>query len=421
VNNSFNKISKILKLSPEYLLALSQKMDLISGQTGVIDSISNQNDVLVDKTLSELGLSRDSYAEDVHEALVQRVTVIDELLYELLERPDLSTMSNVCGKLCETALKVYTPQKGLFIKKEKVVELLEKQKPDNMLKHFSYSSSQELVDKEGFSSVVSALRFTQSTEWMHKFFSTAYKDLKSDDFEERDVEIKILEDKWLEVADKFLEKKYHNVSHLKEYGVIFIIPLKTDTPGETMRMFALLLHYLHEVPFYSSLFRRFLYNLDFISKFQALLRGDVPEGAIPDDGDGKIVWRVVQRYLAKEDENDFRLLEQHVNPEAEHWFRVGQDLGRLARMTRRDESSLTVDYWKSLDCVGDFFKNKNGEEVFISFDLMDLTMSLVRKGQVKYSYHQREALWNKIFFEYVGRERMNQFIEDNIINGFIEL
>jgi len=47
-------------------------------------------------------------------------------------------------------------------------------------------------------------------------------------------------------------------------------------------------------------------------------------------------------------------------------------------------------------------------------------MSLVKKGQIKYLYHQQEALWNKIFSEYQGRERMNELIKENIISGFIE-
>ena len=207
---------------------------------------------------------------------------------------------------------------------------MDKYKPDNLLNHFGYNSARELIEKEGFASVVSALRFTQSKEWMHKFFEESYGSLKQDDFEEREVELKVLDQKWLSVADKFLEKKYHNISHLKEYGIIFVIPLPIDTPGETLRMFTLILHYLHEVPFYSALFRRFMKDDDFVPKLQSLLRGDVSEEKMPDGG--KIVWRVVQRYLAKDNESDFRLIEPHVDPEAEHWFRAEEDLGRLSRM-----------------------------------------------------------------------------------------
>lgn len=417
--DAYNKIARILRVPPELLLNLDQKMTAISGQEGVIEDIANQNEILVSRTLTEIGLTRELKSQDVYDALIHHLINLDQQLYEALDKPDLSKMSTACGKLCEMAFRVFTPPRGLFIKREKVAELLDKHKPDNLLAYFGYSSAQEIIEREGFASVVSALRFTQSKEWMHKFFNESYSSLTPDDFEERTVELIVLDQKWLSVAEKFLEKKYHNISHLKEYGIIFVIPLPIDTPGETMRMFTLILHYLHEVPFYASLFRRFMKNDNFIFKLQSLLRGDVSEEKIS-DGD-KIAWRVVQRYLAKDDEKDFRLFEPHVNPEAEHWFRAEEDLSRLSRMLGKNEDRLNLGYWTGLDFVGDFFRNGDGEDKLVSFDLIDLIMSLVKKGDIKYLYHQQEALWNKIFSEYMGRERMNQLIEENIITGFISL
>ncbi len=414
----FAKIAKILRTSPKILLDLDSKMLAVTGQEGVIESVAIENDILVERTLEELGLNRESSAEEVYDTFIDRLVHLDQHLYEFLDKPDLSKMSIMCGKLCEAAMKVFTPPRGLFIKREKAIELLDKHKPQNLLDHFGYSNVRELIDKEGFASVVSALRFTQTTEWMHKFFDEAYSDLKPTDFEEREVELKVLETKWLDVAEKLLEKKYHNLSHLKEFGVIFIIPIKVDSPGETMRMFTLLLHYLHEVPFYSNLFRKYFNDPDFNNKFKSLLRGDVPDGPLPDHG--KASWRIVQRYLAKDDINDPRLMEPHINPEADHWFRAEEDLGRLSRMFQ-EVGRLSLGYWKGLDFVGNFFKSRNGEKKLVSFDLIDLTMSTVQKGEVVYLYHQQEALWNKIFTEYVGRERMTQLIDDNIIGGFIIL
>lgn len=420
MTDSHKKIAKILRTSPEIIYDLDQKMSGLTGQEGVIESVAAQNHLLISKTLSELSLSNVSKAEDIYTELIHRLVHIDQHLYELLGRPDLLKMSVICGKFCETALQIYKPPMGLFIKKEKVAEFLEKDKPQNILDFFGYPNVKDLLDKEGFSSVVSALRFTQNTEWMHRFFDQAYDNLKPDDFEERDVELKILDEHWLSVAEKFIEKKYHNVSHLKEYGVIFIIPLKIDSSGETLRVFTLMLHYLHEVPFYSNLFRRFMPEKDFISKFKSLLRGDVPEGKMP--GAGKFTWRIIQRYLAKDDENDFRLFEPHVNPEADHWLRVGEDLVRLSRILGGGEGKLDLGYWFQLDHVGDFFPSINsGQATLVSFDLIDLIMSLVKRGQIKYLYHQQEALWNEIFSEYMGREKMNELIEENIIKGFIEL
>lgn len=133
------------------------------------------------------------------------------------------------------------------------------------------------------------------------------------------------------------------------------------------------------------------------------------------------MWLVIQRYLAKDDENDSRLFMPHINPEAEHWFRAEEDLGRLSRMLGRNEGRLSLGYWTGLDFVGDFFKNNSGNEQLVSFDLIDLIMSVVKRVEIKYLYHQQEALWNKIFSEYLGRETMNRMIEENIIKGFIEL
>lgn len=419
MNEHYQKIAKILRISPGDLLDLDQKMSLITGQKDVIESISKENDVLVKKSLAELGLHDDASADEIYNALITKLIHVDKHLFELLDKPDLANLSNVCGKICETAFKVFTPPKGLFIKQAKAIELLDKFKPTELLDHFKCATVAELVEKEGFAPVVSSLRFVQSQEWMHKFFDEAYTDIKPTDFEERDVEMLVLEHKWLEVAEKFLEKKYHNVSHLKEFGVIFITPIVIDSPGETSRMFTLLLHYLHEVPFYSGLFRRYMSDPDFSVKFKSLLRGDVPSGPVMENG--KVTWRIVQRYLAKDNENDPRLFQPHVNPEAEHWYRAEGDFSRLSRMMKRDDGELSLNCWTGLDFVGGEFKDNSGQDHIVSFNFIDLAMSLVKKGHIKYLYHHQEALWNKIFSEYMGREAMNRLVEENIISGFIEL
>ena len=71
----------------------------------------------------------------------------------------------------------------------------------------------------------------------------------------------------------------------------------------------------------------------------------------------KLIWRVVQTYLAKDDENDFRLFEPHVNPEAEHWLKVSEDLVRLDRMMDTNDGKqiwATGQNW----IMSEIFKNK---------------------------------------------------------------
>lgn len=441
--NNYQKLSRILGTSAEELLEVDQKMSALTGKQGIIDKVVQDNEQAVNGVLADLGLSRQSSAEEVYGALTQKLLDIDKKLFELLDKPDLAKLSADPGKIRDTAYQVFASTTGLpagrqgfFIKKQKVAELLAKQPPQSLLDHFGYKSVDELLEKEGFASVVAALRFTQTTEWMHQFFDVAYAELKPEDFEDRDVEIKVMDTKWLAIAQKFMGKKFHNVSHLKEYGIIFISPDPIDQPGETLRMFLLLLHYLHEVPFYSGLFRKFLHDSDFVAKLQSLLRGDVPESASP--ASPHISWRIVQRYLAKDNPADPRLHEHHVDPEAEHWYRVAQNFGKLSEVMSDEGRSASggsekfnISFWTSLDHVGDFFESAGGpsfakasegeSQRLVSFDVVDLIMSMVTHDEVKYLYHQQEAMWNHIFSEYMGHDEMNRLTEENIIKGFIEL
>lgn len=418
-----NKLAEILRVNPSILLDLEAKMDLITGKTGQLEKIYKENQERLKETLSNLGLDAGiKSAKEISDALLAEVKKLDRRIFKAMGEPDLGKNAEANEKISKMAFSVHgrdlskpIPPTGFFLKKEKAQDLLEKFPPHNMLEHFGYKNVNELVQKEGFSSIFSALRFSQDDNWMHEFFESAYSSVNESDFERRPVEIKILETKWPEVAKKYMKHKLHNVSHLKELGIIFIVPLPKATDGETLRMFLLILHYLNEVPFYSRLFEEFSRKPDFPPKFKSLLRGDVPEKRI--NFLESMTWRIVQRYLAKDDPNDFRLFEPHVNPEADHWFKAIADLDAAFADLFAD---LKIKNWTLLDFIGDFFNSSSGAEL-ISFDLIDLAMDLFEKRGNKYLYHQQEALWNQIFIEYMGREKMNKLIEENIVDGFINL
>ncbi len=115
----YKKLASILRTTPEVLYELDRKMSVITGQDGVVEAIANQNHVLVSKILVEMSLTRNSSAEEVYGALISRLVGLDQSLYEFLDKPDLSKISVTCGKLCETDFTLFSPPKGVFIKKEK--------------------------------------------------------------------------------------------------------------------------------------------------------------------------------------------------------------------------------------------------------------------------------------------------------------
>ena len=277
------------------------------------------------------------------------------------------------------------------------------------------ASVEDLLKGQDVTEVFSALRFLETDEWMHETFEKEYSNFSADDFEERDIEIKVLGPEWQDVAKKFVAKKHHNVSHLKEFGVIFLNPVREETPGKFLRDTALFLHYFHEISFYSKLFKKYLGEDDFSNRFKAMLRGDVLETPKLNDGD----WLIVQKYLWKVNPQDPRLFIPHVNPESMHWARGERDLTYFGAL----EPDIDIEGWHDLDWVAGVFEERNDGENIISFDLEDNAMTLASfmEGENKnFNYHQQEAMWTKLFSDYVGGEdEMERLLIDNFDKGVI--
>ncbi len=413
MSETHKKLADILRADPVKLEALDDKMAALSGKAEVFRSVLTENDAAIEATLKRFSLERSQSAESIYQALAGRLTELDVALYQYLERPQLLNPVT-CQKLLTTALELAQPPKGFFIKPAKAIAMLEQNPPQELLNHFGYPDVRTLVEQEGLATVVGALRLIQSQEWMHNFFDRAYSDLLAGDFEERPVEIKILDAKWLGEAGKFVEHKFHNVSHLKEWGVIFIVPLEIDTAGEMLRVFSLLLHYLNEVPFYSGLFRRFAGRPDFATWVKSLLRGDVLNSeqikSLSYD------WLIIQRYLVKDDPQDPRLFLPHINPEALHWHKAMENLKRLKPLMAA--AGEYFDIWHGLDWVAGQFKKDDASQL-VSFNFIDLMLSVVN-GNEHYNYHMKEALWNKLFIAHFGKEKLEELIGENIINGYIK-
>jgi hypothetical protein len=407
-------IAKILRAKPETISEMDKKMTEISGKNGVLDKIVAENERQVNKAL-EILKCRDYRAERVRRALITSLQEDDRALFKLFKRPSGTTTTGL-KTLFNFALELADISQLFVLKNEKAEEIIRKNPPPNILKALKYKDAEELLKKEDLAEVFSALRFVETGEWMHKTFDETYKKLTPQDFEKRDVKLIALSGKWLKIAEKFIRKKYHNVSHLKELGVIFVIPLKIDTPGETLRVFSMILHYLHETKFYSDLIEKYAKEDRFGEKIISMLKGSNPQ--IVPDRDLGMNWLIIQQYLAKNDENEPRLFIPHTNPEAVHWKKTEKDMARLGERFE----NIKLENWLDVDWVGGFFKNKSKKEELVSFDMIDNWMSLVNKEQFnKYLYHHQEALWNHIFEEYMGAANLEKMMIENFDKGIINL
>lgn len=416
-NFPYEKIAKILRTDKDVVRIVDERLSSVIGKNNCLERIIEKNEALMQDRMKQLRV-KEFNSKDIYSALIKKAKLDDEKLSEHFWFTNFERETGA-SVLIASAISLAKIPKGFFLKREVAHEFFINEPPPNMMAYFKVQKPEELLKKYDLFEIYSALRFVEDKDWLNNIFFKQLKNITPADFEERDIEVKVLHGEWLNVASKFLKKKHHNVSHLKELGVIFIIPIPIDSSGETMRLFSLVLHYLHEVNFYSNLFRKYAKEnaSEYASKLASALRGDVLDERFPEEDRGK-KWMIVQRYLAKDDLFDWRLFEPHVNPEAIHWTKAAQDIAHLGG----DHNELGLDFWKDLDFVGDYFTDDSGIEDLVSFNLIDAVMSLVKqKDMVKYLYHHQEALWNQIFMEYFGYEETERLIVDNFDKGYIAL
>ncbi|MEK7565413.1 MAG: hypothetical protein AAB501_04235 [Patescibacteria group bacterium] len=409
------KIAKILGITEKTLENFEFSLRESTGKTGIIENLCKENEKIIEETIIKLNTGDDRSADHTRGTLQKIIFQHEKQFLEFLNTVEGKNEFEKAANLSKTLVNV---GKGFFLKKDFIKQIFLKRKSENLLGYLGYQTVEEIFANEDLLEAFSALRFVENNEWMHKTFEEVYSSFTEVDFEERAIEIKVLNTKWHDIAKKFVEKKHHNVSHLKEFGVIFLNPITMDVPGKFLRDFALLLHYFHEIEFYSKLFKKYSAEENFAEKFKSLLRGDVKETI---DIKEKNTWLIVQRYLIKENSQDPRLFQPRVNPESIHWAKGEKDLVGISEKTG---GKVDLSLWWNLDWVGGLFQGVNGEEI-VSFDLEDNAMSLVSFMEGKkevLTYHQREAMWTKIFAEYAGGEdKLEQMVLDNFDKGYISL
>ena len=90
---------------------------------------------------------------------------------------------------------------------------------------------------------------------------------------------------------------------------------------------------LFEVKFNSELFELFSQQPEsFAKNLISTVRVDIIDKKLPETD--KLRWLILPRYLAKYDENDWRVREPHISPEALYWLkaeRILVDIGKILK------------------------------------------------------------------------------------------
>ena len=300
------------------------------------------------------------------------------------------------------------PRKVWALKKSVAKEFLRATPPTQIMAKLGYKSIDSMLKKENLFEVYAALRFAESDDWLTEFNKNT-SSVTPSDFETRAIElVQMPKDRWGDIAAHFIEKKRHLNTHLKELGVVILLPPTEDRmPGITTKVFSLTFHYYNEVRLYSSFFKLQQVKKNFGQIFVDTLLADTDPSAVV--AGQNIHWRVIQRYYGKlKDEYHPEVFEPHVQPEDLHWRRA-------------EEQMYIVDpelaFWKDLDYVGLPYDGRP-----LTMNLMDISLSYSNgiSYEDRYIYHFTESLWNEVFIRFMGKKTLEEQILKQLDNDMIE-
>lgn len=386
------------------------QLEELTGKTGADTRLISDITEMAHENMRQLGLNPAvATGPEVYYALQGRVEQDMKRLTKIIGGDDPEDVNQLVPLMIEAANKVNFNRKVFVLKHDKAKDFLRQMPPQQLLRRLGYDDVEQMFENEDFDEIYTALRFSEGPEWLNAY-NELFKTVTPEDYEERDLRIIQMDHaKYVDLAEGFVKKKLHNVTHTKELGTIVVVPMHVrKMRGIVLKTLPLLLHYMNEVKLYSTFFK--------IKSAQPHFGKTVVETLIADPGIGTAIagknihWRVIQRYLArhKEDAVDKVAFEPHVQPEDLHWRRAEELLYEI---------DPELEFWKNRDYVG-----VNYDGFPVAFNLFDVSFAYSNgeKYQGRYAYHFRESLWNEIFIRYMGFRNLSDQILSRLDNDMIK-
>jgi len=393
---------------PTFTQALHE-LEAASGRRGVDAKLIGDITTLAHESMRQLGLDPiNSTGPEIYRALQSRLETDIERLVRVIGADLHDDIQHLVPYMVKAADRVEFNRKVFVLKHESAKNLLRKMPPQNLMVHLGYTDLEAMFKNEDFDEIYTALRFSEGPEWLNQY-NELFAEITADDYEIRDLRIVIMDHKkYVDLAEHFVEKKLHNVTHSKEMGVIVVVPMHARTMrGIVLKTLPLLFHYMNELKLYSSFFKARSKKPHFGKIVVETLIAD-PSNASQIAG-RKIHWRVIQRYLGKHRDAsvDASEWQPHVQPEDIHWRRAEELLYQV---------DPQLAFWKDRDFVALTF-----DGFPVTFNLFDVSFAYSNREtyENRYAYHFRESLWNEIFARYMGEKNLERQVLEQLDNEMI--
>ncbi|MEI6481192.1 MAG: hypothetical protein WCO19_02705, partial [Candidatus Saccharibacteria bacterium] len=252
-----NVLSQLLHAEePMFTMALSN-LEKASGHQSVDVRLIADIKVRVRQKIRECGLDpADTTDKELYHALQGIVKLHDQYLAKAIGTEATADLNDQLTAIAKALKKLRIPKSCWVIKHSVAKKLLKSLPPKKVMDVLHYKSVDSMLKRENIAEIFTAVRFMETEAWQRRLVKS-YKKLRPSDFEIRDIEILFLKrEKWGAAADAMCRSQRHNITHLKELGVVMILPLPVRRlRGVVITVMPLAIHYINEIRSYSSFFK----------------------------------------------------------------------------------------------------------------------------------------------------------------------
>lgn len=389
---------------PLFTIGIHQ-LEAASGHSGTDVRLYSEIIRKVHQKTKELGLDpNDTTAKELYYALVEIAGKHDEFLARRLGAKDPTDVQDILPRIVRFVNTLNTPKSAWVLKVPAAKRLLKLTPPKKIMKQLGYRSIDSMLKRESITEIFAAMRFVETSEWL-QMFTRKYKYLSPQDFESRAIEfINLDAKKWGVTAEAYARKQRHNVTHMKEVGVIALMPLPVSRmPGITLVVLPLLLHYLNEIRMYSTFFKSQQIKPNFGEIIVKTLIHDPRDHAKVAGHD--VHWRDVQRHFGRGGGGLADMFEPHIQSEDLFWRKAEEVLYRI---------EPALHFWNEMDYVA-----LKAEDGVVSFCLTDIAVSYVNRlsFENRVSHQFRASLWSELFVRYIGQPAIEQQILNQLADS----
>jgi hypothetical protein len=387
-------LSELLEAPEPAFSHAIRELEAASGNTGVDIRLTSELEQKAKAKYRELGIDPvDSTSKELYRSLQLLVAKHDAYVAKFLGVNDPEDVEAVLRRI-ERAIEKLNIKRSAWVLKPVVARrLLKAQPPKKVMKQLGYRSVDSMLKRESITELFVGARVSESADWLIRLVKS-YKKLEPSDFETRDIEvIRLSTDRWGKSAHNFVAAKRANVTHLKELGVVAILPLPVERlKGVSLTVLLLILHYIDEIRSYSTYFKLRQVKPDFAEVLVRTILHD-PSGVATIVG-RPIHWRTVRRHFGSSKATHPDIFQPHLQPEDLAWATAESTLYML-------EPALK--FWEDLSFVG-----VPTDQRPVSFNLLDNAISYCNGLGFGHQavYHFQTSLWNELIARYLGEKNL---------------